>query len=459
MANGLSSAQLDFETLRAELTCELLTEDSPGYEAGRQMHDPSINFRPAVIVRAKTADDVATVVRVAARTGVPVAVRSGGHGLSDDMLVDGVLLVDLALLKGISVNAAARTARVQAGVTSGELAGPAHAHGLALTTGDTSSVGLGGLTTGGGIGFMVRKYGLTVDNLISAQVVTADGRIVTASETENADLFWGIRGGGGNFGIVTEFEFRLAPVGEILGGAIVFPLTRETVRGYLNYTPDAPEDLSTIGEMMLAPPAPFIPEQWVGKPVFMVLVCWTGGIEAGQRAVEPLRKLAAPVADIVSPMPYPAIYQLTAEAAQRHGNSVRSMFQREISDDCIDKMIAAIPSGKALVNMVQIRGLGGAFAAVPAEETAFSDRDARYFTTVIAVWEHEEADASPHRDWIRALYDQIDHERSGVYVNFLETEGDERIRECYGENYDRMVDLKRKFDPKNMFRFNQNIEP
>jgi FAD/FMN-containing dehydrogenase len=459
MANSQSDGKLDIQALRAELTGELLTPESAGYDECRRMHDPTIDNRPGVIVRAATTQDVATVVGFAARAGLPVAVRSGGHGLSDDMFVDVAIMVDLSLLKGVSINADEGTARVQAGATSGDLAGPAHAHGLALTTGDTASVGIGGLASGGGIGFMVRKFGLTIDNLISAQVVTADGVIVTASETENADLFWGVRGGAGNFGIVTEFEFRMAPVGQILGGAIVFPATREVIRGYVDYSPNAPEDLSTIGQLMPAPPAPFIPQEWVGKPVFMVLVCWTGAVEEGQKALEPLRKLATPLADIVAPMPYPAIYNLTAEAAVPHGNSVRSLLQLEISDDSIDRMIAAMPSGKAMMNMVQIRGLGGALAAVPVEATAFSDRDARYFTTVIAVWEDENEDATPHKDWIRSLYDQIKHEESGVYVNFLETESEERIRECYGENFARMVDLKRKYDPANMFRFNQNVKP
>jgi hypothetical protein len=459
MANTQSHTKLDIEGMLAELTCELLTPESAGYDDCRQMHDPSIDFRPGVIVRAKSAEDVATVVGFAARAGLPVAARSGGHGLSDDMLVDVPIVVDLSQMKGISIDAKTGIARVQPGVTSGELAGPANAHGLALTTGDTSSVGMGGLTSGGGIGFMVRKFGLTIDNLISAQVVTADGSILTASETENADLFWGIRGGAGNFGIVTEFEYRLARVDQILGGAIVFPATREVIRGYVDYTPNAPEDLTTIGQLMPAPPAPFIPQEWVGKPVFMVLICWVGDIEDGKKAVEPLRKLATPLADIVAPMPYPAIYNLTAEAAVRHGNAVRSLFQREISDDVIDKMIAAMPGGKAMMNMVQIRGLGGALAAVPSEATAFSDRDARYLTSIIAVWADEKEDATPHRSWIRSLWDQISHERSGVYVNFLETEGEERIRECYGENLARMVELKRKYDPANMFRFNQNIKP
>jgi FAD/FMN-containing dehydrogenase len=453
------NTKLDLDALRAELACELLTADSATYEEFRQMHDPSIDFRPGAILRAKTPEDVATVVAFAGKAGLPVAARSGGHGLSDDMLVDVPIVVDLSLMKGITINPDEGTARVQAGVVSGELAEAAAAHGLALTTGDTSSVGMGGLTNGGGIGFMVRKFGLTIDNLISAQVVTADGRIVTASDTQNADLFWGVRGGAGNFGIVTEFEFRMARVDQILGGALVFPATHEIVRGYADYTPDAPVDLTTIGQLMLAPPAPFIPQEWVGKPIFMVLICWTGSIEEGEKAVAPLRKLGTPLADLVGPMPYPAIYNLTAEAAARHGNSVRSMFQRELSDGSIDKLIAAIPTGTAMMNMVQIRGLGGAFASVPAQATAFSDRDARYLTSVIAVWADPSEDATPHRSWVRSVFDQVFHEATGVYVNFLETEGEERIRECYGENLERMVELKRKYDPANMFRFNQNIKP
>jgi FAD/FMN-containing dehydrogenase len=455
----MATPTLDLDTLRATLACEALTGESDGYDECRQMHDPGIDFRPGVIVRAKTADDVASAVRLAASAGLPVAVRSGGHGVSDDMFVDVPIAIDLSQMKTITIDAEKGTARVQAGVTSGELAGPAAAHGLALTTGDTSSVGLGGLTTGGGIGFMVRKFGLTIDNLISAQVVTADGNILTASETENPDLFWGVRGGAGNFGIVTEFEFQLARVNEILGGAIVFPATREVIRGYADYAPDAPEDLTMIGALTLAPPAPFMPPEWVGKPAFMVLICWTGAIAEGQKALEPLRKLATPVVDLVTPMPYPAIYMLTAVAAERHCNSVRSMFQREISDDSIDRMIAAMPNAKAMMNGVQIRGLGGAFGRVPAAATAFSDRDARYLTSIIAVWADPSEDATPHREWIRSIWDQVKHEASGVYVNFLETEGEERIRECYGENIDRMVELKRKYDPANMFRFNQNIKP
>lgn len=453
------TAKFDLDALRAKLGCELLTSESAGYNAARQMHDPSIDFHPGAIVRAKTAEDVACVVRFAAEAGLAVAVRSGGHGLSDDMFVDVPILLCLSQMKGITIDAKAGTARVQPGVTSGDLAPAANAHGLALTTGDTSSVGMGGLTNGGGIGFMVRKYGLTIDNLISAQVVTADGKIVTCSEKENADLFWGVRGGGGNFGVVTEFEYRLAPVNQILGGGIVFPATREAIRGYVDYTPDAPEDLTTIGQLMPAPPAPFIPPDWVGKPIFMVLVCWTGEIEEGQKAVGPLRALGTPIAEIIAPMPYPGIYNLTAEAAVPHGNSVRSQFQLQISDADIDAMLEAMPKGTAMMNMVQIRGLGGAFGRVPATATAFSDRDARYLTSIIAVWEDPKEDASPHREWIRTLWDKVDDERTGVYVNFLETEGDDRIEECYGENFPRMQELKRKYDPMNMFRFNQNIKP
>lgn len=455
----MARTKLDLDDLRSKLDCQLLTPDSPGYHEARVMHDPTIDNRPGVIVRATNAKEVAAVVGHAARAGLAVAVRSGGHGLSDDMFIDVDIMVDLSQMKKVSINPDQCTARVQPGATSADLAGPAAAHGLALTTGDTSSVGLGGLATGGGIGFMVRKHGLTIDSLISAEVVTADGNIVTASESENPDLFWGIRGGGGNLGIVTEFEFRMARVKEILGGAVVFPASREVIRGYLDYSVDAPHDLSTIGQLMLAPPAPFIPQEWVGKPIFMVLICWIGDIDEGKGAVQPLRQLGTPLADLVAQMPYPAIYNLTAEAAVPRGNSVRSLFQREMSDATIDRMLAAMPNGKAMMNMVQIRGLGGALASVPVEATAFSDRDARYLTSIIAVWADVNEDSTPHKEWIRSLWGEIRHEASGVYVNFLETETEERIIESYGENYERIVQLKRKYDPKNMFRFNQNIKP
>ena len=249
-----ADAGTQIDELRRQLTGELFTPSSPGYDDARQVQDITNDARPLAIVRAEGEADVIAAVRLARATGAPLAVRSGGHSLARYSMVDGALVVDLSRMKGIEIDPATRTARVQTGVTSGDLAGPAAEHGLAISTGDTSSVGFGGLTTGGGIGFMVRKYGLTIDNLLSARVVTADGEIVTVSETERPELFWAIRGGGGNFGIVTELELQLAPVPQILGGDLLLPATRETVRGYLEYSASAPDDLTTIGNIMSAGP-------------------------------------------------------------------------------------------------------------------------------------------------------------------------------------------------------------
>ena len=273
---------------------------------------------------------------------LPLAVRSGGHSLALYSVVDDALVIDLSGMKRVRIDPEQRIAYVQPGATSGDLAGPAGEHGLALSTGDTHSVGMGGLTTGGGIGFMARKYGLAIDNLLAARVVLADGSIVTASATERPDLFWAIRGGGGNFGIITEFTYRLAPVGQIYGGALILPATKEVLRGYLDYATSAPEDLTTIANLMFAPPAPFIPEDKVGSLVLIILPVWTGSIEDGEKAMAPLRALAEPVVDLVSPMPYPMIYRFTDFAAEPHGASIRSMFSDDLSDDAIDAILSAM---------------------------------------------------------------------------------------------------------------------
>ncbi len=336
------SAKDQLEALRSRLTGQLITAASADFDAARKVVYITIDRRPRSIVRAANAQDVAEAVKYARASSLPLAVRSGGHSLAYYSVIDDAIVVDLSGMKRIEIDPATRIARVGAGATSGDLAGPANAHGLALTTGDTHSVGFGGLTTGGGIGFMVRKYGLAIDNLIAAQVVTAAGDIVTASADEHPDLFWAIRGGGGNFGIVTEFTFRLAPVGQILGGELLLPASREVLRGYLDYVTTAPDELTTIANLMHAPPAPHVPQERVGEPVLSILVCWTGSIADGERALAPLRALATPVADAVGPMPYPAIYQFTAHQAAPHGASIRSMFADTLSDATLDAALAAL---------------------------------------------------------------------------------------------------------------------
>jgi FAD/FMN-containing dehydrogenase len=319
---------------------------------------------------------------------------------------------------------------------------------------------MGGLTTGGGIGFMLRKHGLAIDNLLAAQVVTAAGEIVTASASERADLFWAIRGGGGNFGIVIEFTYRLAPVGQILGGELMLPASREVIRGYLDYVAAAPDDLTTIANLWHAPPAPHVPQERVGELVLSILVCWTGSLADGERALAPLRALATPVADAVSPIPYPDIYRFTAFAAEPHGASIRSMFADALSDAALDRALEAIQHASSPFSLIQFRGLGGAMARVGNDATAFAHRDRRYFVAIIGIWLDAAEDANLHHVWTDALWQTIRWEGSGVYVNFLENEGAGRVRDAYPpDTYARLVEIKRKYDPQNIFRFNQNIPP
>jgi FAD/FMN-containing dehydrogenase len=445
--------------LRARVAGEVITADDGQYDEARQVHLFS-DRQPAALVRVANATDVAEAVLFAQEYGYELAVRSGGHSVGNHSMIDGALVVDFSAMKNITIDPANRTARIQPGATSGDLAGPAHAYGLALSTGDTASVGFGGLVTGGGLGFMARKYGLAIDNLLSAQVVTADGRIVTASESEHEDLFWAIRGGGGNFGIVTEFEVRLAPVGQVLGGALIVPATRQSVRGFLDYIDGAPDELTVLADIIKAPPAPFVPEDRVGETVLYLLICWSGGVEEGERAVAPLRALGEVIADTIEPMPYPVMYQYTEELTQRMGVAIRSMFADELSDETIDASIAAVSASQSPISLVHIRGMGGAIDRVASDETAFAHRARRYWWTAIDVWLDPAEDPAPHHKWADGLWDQVRHERKGVYVNFLGSERDDRIHEAYpGDTFNRLLEIKRRYDPENVFCFNQNIRP
>lgn len=448
------------DSLRAQVVGPVLTAESPGYDEARRTIAILIDRHPLAIVRAANAQDVAAAVNYARDNDLPLAVRSGGHSLAHLSVIDGAIVVDFSTMKRVRIDPAARTARVQPGATSGDLAGPANEHGLALSTGDTYSVGMGGLTTGGGIGFMARKYGLAIDNLLAAEVVTASGEIVTASADEHSDLFWGIRGGGGNFGIITEFIFRLAPVGQILGGELMLPATREVLRGYLDYVVSAPEDLTTIANLMHVPPAPYVPEGRVGEVVLSILVCWTGSMADGERALAPLRALATPVADTVGAIPYPEIYRYTAHYAEPHAASIRQMFADELSDATLDASIRAMERSSSPFSLIQFRGLGGAMGRVGVDATAFAHRTQRYFVAIIGIWLDASEDADMHRSWTGTLWQGIRQDGSGVYVNFLENEGAGRVRDAYPPaTYGRLAEIKRRYDPSNLFRFNQNIPP
>ena len=450
----------DTEALRARLSCEVLVPGDAAYDEVRKIANLRFDRQPGAIVRARTTVDVAETVRLARENGLAFAIRSGGHSVAGYSNPEGTILLDLSQMKGINIDPVRQIARVQPGVTSGELAGPANEFGLALTTGDASSVGLGGLVTGGGIGFMVRKHGLTIDNLLSATVVTAQGEILRASHKENPDLFWAIRGGGSNFGIVTEFEFKLSKVGTVYGGALVLPATREVMRKYLDYALSAPDELTTITNVMFAPPAPFIPEDRVGEPILMVLIVYTGDLEEGAKAVQPLREIGEVIADACGPIPYPVIYEFTAEAAKPHFNHVRQLFADDISDESLDAIVEAMRTAPSPLTMVQLRPLGGAYARVSPTATAFPHREAKLFISPLGLWMDPADDPEVHRAWTQGLYDTLKHHQTGSYVNFIADEGPDRVRDAYPNGaYQKLALVKAKYDPENVFSANQNIQP
>jgi FAD/FMN-containing dehydrogenase len=406
-----------------------------------------------------SAADVARTVLFARETGLELAVRGGAHSLAGYGTSEGGIVLDLGQMKGLHIDPVRRLAWAQAGLRAGEYTAAAAQHGLATPFGDTGSVGLGGLTLGGGIGWLVRKYGLTIDALVSVEIVTADGRIVIASASENPDLFWAVRGGGGNFGVVTRFQFRLYPVSDILGGALFLPPTREVLRGLEAVAAAAPEALTTISTLMPAPPAPFIPETVHGKLTLVVMFVYDGDPESGQAALEPFRALATPLAEMVMPMPYVGIYELLKDAEQRGSASHRSLFLETLDDEAIDIILERMAAPSSPAAMTQIRILGGQMARVSSDATAFAHRDAKVMVVLITPFE-DVAETPLHAAWTQSYYEALRPRSTGVYSNFLEAEGEVRVREAYPDaTYRRLAEVKRRYDPSNTFRLNQNIVP
>lgn len=457
------------ETLRAEAVhalaqCvhgRLIQPADADYEGARIVHNAAYQRKPRLIVQAANAGDVIATVQFAREQGVSLAVRSGGHSISGLSSSDAVVL-DFSQMKAITIDPERHTVRIEPGATWGEVNAATQEYGLAIPAGDTATVGVGGLTTGGGIGWLARKYGLTIDSLLAAEVVTAHGRLVRASADEHPDLFWAVRGGGGNFGIITAFEFQAHPVGMVVGGAIFYDAAdgEKVLRGYADYAAEAPDELTTIVFMMHAPPLPFIPPEKHGTPVIALGLVYAGDLEEGQRIVQPLRELATPIVDITAPMPYPAIYALTAEAGTSgHHSDVRSMFMDTLNDEAIDTIMRQMNSISSPFGLIQLRVLGGAVARVSTDATAFAHREQGIFLAAINVW-MDPAESSIHRAWVDRFYQDMRPYAHGVYVNFLGDEGEDRIRDAYPPaTYARLVALKNKYDPTNFFNRNQNIKP
>jgi FAD/FMN-containing dehydrogenase len=458
-----SNSQLDNQAVRdleAHLLGEVIRPGDAEYESARTVWNTSIDKHPVLIVRAADAADVIRAVQFARRYALTLAVRSGGHSFAGYGTCDGLVL-DLSRMNAVSVDPVQRTLWAQPGATTADVLPKAQPHGLALPTGDTDSVGLGGLTLGGGMGFLVRRYGLTIDNLLSVELVTADGRLIRATSSDHPDLFWAVRGGGGNFGVVTAFQYRLQPVGELIyGGGLVLPASADVLRRYVEVADAAPDELSTITFVTHAPPAPFIPADKVGSLVLIVLACYVGDQAAGERAVAPLRALANPIADLLAPMPYAALYQFTREGTirglQHHD---RAMYVRSFDDDAASTVMEYMSNPASPFAMTQIRVLGGEMARVPAGATAFAHRDKRVLMALINMWQ-DPSEWTPNHDWIERYYAAMWPHGDGVYVNFLGDEGAGRVRDAYPDaTYRRLASIKARYDPDNVFHLNQNIQP
>jgi FAD/FMN-containing dehydrogenase len=458
------SSEVDaLHELNSRFRGEVIPPGDPGYDAARRVWNAMIDKRPSVIARPRDAADVATAVDFACQHGLPVAVRCGGHSVAGKGVCDDGLLIDLSLMKGVRIDPERRTARARGGVLWGEYDRETQAFGLASPGGRVTTTGIGGFTLGGGYGWLSPRYGLACDNLISAEVVTADGRVLTASESENADLFWGLRGGGGNFGVVTSYEFRLHPVGPTLvGGMLIHPLEQagEVLRAYRDYVDEGPDELSTAFALFPAPPEPFIPDHLQGRTVLGIIACHCGDLEDGDRAVRPLRELGPPAVDLVGPMPYTDLQALldpTAPPGWRWYNTGEHL--SGLSDQAIDVLTRHAPKGLAPLTQIVVFRHGGAVSRIGEDATAFSNRDPAYLLHPLAAW-LEPADDDRHIAWLRELArDMEPFTTGGVYLNFS-PEGDDHLLDGYGpRKYARLVALKEKYDPANLFRFNHNVRP
>jgi FAD/FMN-containing dehydrogenase len=454
-----STTSISIPRLRGSFDRRVTAPGDAGYDQARKVFYGKYDRRPAAIVRPADAAEVAQVVTLAAETGLELAVRSGGHSLAGHSATDGGILLDLSAMTALDLDLEAGTAWAQTGLTAGAYTAAVGAHGVATGFGDTGSVGIGGLTLGGGVGFLVRKHGLTIDNLLAAELVTADGQRIHTDAEHHPDLFWAIRGGGGNFGVATRLQFRLHPLPGIVGGMLLLPATAEVIEGFVAAAQAAPEELSAIANIMVAPPIPFLPPAAHGRLVLMALLAYAGGAEAGERALAPFRALATPIADMVQAMPYAGLFE-PAEDMEVVEESARSMFLDAVDHAAAEAVVQHLQASTAPMAVAQLRILGGAMARVPADATAFAHRDRRIMAGVGCVYEHA-ADRPTHEAWADGFAAALRQGSApGVYVNFLGDEGPERVREAYpGPTWDRLVEVKRRYDPDNLFHLNQNTPP
>jgi FAD/FMN-containing dehydrogenase len=460
-----TTSAIDIAPLQASFIGEIIQPEDAGYDQARAIWNGNIDRRPAVIARCRGVADVIAAVKFAREAGLAAAVRGGGHAVAGHAVVDDGIVIDLSLMRGTHVDPKARTIRLEGGCWNEHLDRESQQFGLAATGGFISHTGIAGLTLGGGIGHLMRKFGLSIDALTSCDVVTANGDFVVASEKENPELFWGLRGGGGNFGVVTSFEFKLQPLGPmILAGVVAWPMDQgaKLLAFLRDFLAEAPDEVGVVGNLRLAPPMPFVPEPLHGKPIAGLVLTYAGSIEDGERVLKPLRSFNAPAFDAVMPKPYTA-HQKSLDTALPHGRHYYWKSHRlpPLSDDMIGIITghaANITSGMSAVGLFCF---GGAMARVPADATAFGHRDAAHDINIVGAWLPDDPEPDRHRAWVRGFFDALEPHSRGVYVNFTSDDSPERIRgAAYGEaKWKRLVALKKQYDPTNFFRLNANIPP
>jgi FAD/FMN-containing dehydrogenase len=453
------------ETFREGLRGPLLSPQDPGFEAATRLWNGMVEKTPARVVQATGTADVVAAVDFARDHDLALSVRGGGHNIAGTALVDGGLTIDMSLLRGVLVDPEARTATVQAGCLLGDVDRETQLHGLATPLGFISEVGVAGLTLGGGMGYLTRRFGWTVDNLLEVEIVTADGRARRAGRDEHADLFWAVRGAGANLGVVTSFTFRLHEVGPtVYGGLIAWPFERagEILGAYRTFTAEAPRELTAFLIMFRAPPAPFVPEEWHGEWICAMSVCYSGDLNGVEDALAPIRALGDPIVDLLHEQPYTQL-QSYLDATEPKGNHYywKTEYADELSDDLLSTMrdlAEECPIPDAEIGILQ---LGGALNEHAEDDGAVGNRDARFAYAANGMWEPQELDADRFRQWIRDAWQRFRPFSTGSsYINFQTADEDEdRVRETYGANFDRLVEVKQRYDPDNLFRSNRNIRP
>jgi FAD/FMN-containing dehydrogenase len=450
------------DQLREQVRAEVITADDPGYEQARAVHNGMFDKHPEVVIRAGQVADVIAGVNFARDSGLELAVRGGGHSAPGFGTCDGGVVIDLSPMRTVYVDPKARTARAGGGATWGDFNYATHVYGLATTGGIVSTTGIAGLTLGGGIGYLARPYGLSIDNLRSAEVVTADGRVLMASEQEHADLFWALRGGGGNFGVVTSFEFQLHPVADIYAGIFFYELesARDLLKFFADFISDAPESYGAFPAFQIAPPLEFIPADRVGDTFCAAIVHFAGPLEAGERAMEPFRAVAPVVAEMAGPMPYPALNSAFDALFPKGIRSYwKGSFVTELTDAAIDQHLIYGPKVPEVAATMHLYPINGACHRVGADETAFAYRDATFAQVILAAW-HDPALDEQRIRWVRDYYQATaPFSEPGGYVNFMADDDSGRVEDNYRGHYKRLAEIKRAYDPGNLFHLNQNIPP